>query len=256
MSARASNAARRGALRGVLLGLTVFAVTGRSFADETKTVLRTEPSAEQRGADAYDRAIDAYGKGDKQSALRFMAEAYSISPHVELVYDMAKLEKELGRCRDALQHYRQYLKEASGGVMTPAASSSVRELEARCGTDAPKAHADPMKIVGWSAIGAGVAAGVAGIYFAIAGQGAADDAQRILRTDEQLGKSWDSGDQRVRDGQRDNTVATVCLATAGTLITGGTLLLLFGSKIASRHEETVTVGTVHGGSVVTYTRGF
>lgn len=256
MSVRASNAERRGALRGVLFGLTVFALAGRSSADETKTVPRPEPSAEQRGADAYDRAIDAYARGDKQSALRLMAEAYAASPHIELVYDMAKLEKELGRCRDALEHYRQYLKEASGGVMTNTASSSVRELQARCGTDAPKAHVDPMKVVGWSAIGAGAAAGVAGIYFAVAGQDAADDAQRILRTDEQLGKSWSSGDQRVRDGQRDNTVATVCLATAGTLIAGGTLLLLFGSKLAFRHEETVTVGTVRGGSVLTYTRGF
>jgi hypothetical protein len=185
-----------------------------------------------------------------------MDQAYSISPHVELIYDMAKLEKELGRCADALEHYRQYLKVANGGAMQAAASSSVRELDARCGTEPSKARADPLKIVGWSAIGAGVAVGVAGIYFAIAGQNAADDVQRILRSDEQSGKSWDSGYEREKDGQHDNVVATVCVATASTLIAGGTLLLVFGTKNESRHEQSVAVGSVRGGSLVTYTHGF
>jgi hypothetical protein len=214
------------------------------------------PSAEQRAAAAYDRAIDAYGRGDKESALRLMSEAYTLSPHVELVYDMAKLENELGHCRDALKHYRQYLHEAHGGVMADTAASATRTLQARCGDEQPAPRLDTMRIIGWSAIGAGVVAGATAAYFALAGQAAADDVQQILRADEQLGHSWDSGYQRQQEGQRDNTVATVCAVTAGTLIAGGTLILVLASPNKSGREQSVSVGGVRGGSLVTYTSHF
>lgn len=200
--------------------------------------------------------MDAYGRGDKEAALRFIEEAYTRSPHIELVYDRARLEKELGRCEPALRHYRQYLKEAGEGASSGSARSAVRELDARCGRDDAKSGDDTMKIVGWSVIGAGVAAGVAGVYFALAGQEAQNDAEQILRRDEQLGKSWDSGYQREQDGRRDNTAATICVATAGTLIAGGAVILVLDSKSGPRSEQRFRVGAVRGGSLLTYTRAF
>jgi len=237
-------------------GLFVLAFDNGARAEEVAPSPPAPPSAEQRAAAAYDRAMDAYGRGDKESALRLMSEAYTFSPHVELVYDMAKLENELGRCRDALKHYRQYLHEAHGGDMTTTAASSANTLQARCGDEQSKTRGDTMRTIGWSAIGAGVVAGAAATYFALAGQDAADDVQQILRADEQLGKSWDSGYQRAKEGQRDNTVATVCAITAGTLIAGGTLVLVFASPNKAGREQSLSVGGVRGGTLVTYTSHF
>jgi hypothetical protein len=200
--------------------------------------------------------MELYGTGDKESALRSMSEAYALSPHVELVYDLARLENELGRCRDALGHYRQYLRDASGGAMVDTAASAARTLQARCGEDRSATSRDTMRIIGWSAIGAGVVAGVSAVYFALAGQAAADDVQQILKADEQLGKNWDAGYRREQDGQRDNTVATVCAATAGTLIAGGALILVLAATPGSGREQSLSVGAVRGGSIVTYAGHF
>ena len=140
--------------------------------------------------------------------------------------------------------------------MAHIAASAVSALEARCGEDGSKARDDTMRIIGWSAIGAGVVAGVSAVYFALSGQAAADDVQQILRADEQLGKSWESGYRRAEEGQRDNTIATVCAATAGTLIAGGTLMLVLASTPKAGREQSLSVGAVRGGSMVTYTGRF
>jgi hypothetical protein len=256
LSIGAPSVARRNSSLHAAVGLLVLSVAGSARADDGVSPSPAPPSTEERASAAYDKAMDLYGKGDKESALRFMSEAYALSPHVELVYDMAKLENELGRCRDALQHYQQYVRDARDGVTVDDAARAARTLQARCGEDLPKARMDTMRVIGWSAIGAGVVAGVSAVYFAIAGQAAAEDVQQILRADEQLGKSWNSGYQREQDGQRDNVIATVCAATAGTLIAGGTLVLVFASHPKSRREQSFSFGPVRGGSILTYTTHF
>ncbi len=239
-----------------MCGLLLLGVGSSARADEVSSRPPAPRSAEERAAAAYDRAMDLYGKGDKASALQSMSEAYALSPHVELVYDLAKLENELGRCRDALGHYRQYLREANGGAMAETATRAAHSLQARCGEDESAARRDTLRVVGWSAIGTGVVVGVAAVYFALAGQAAADDVQQILRADEQLGKNWDAGYRREQEGQRDNTIATICAATAGTLIAGGTLVLVLSSRPKSGNEQSLSVGAVRGGSLLTYSGRF
>jgi tetratricopeptide (TPR) repeat protein len=101
-------------------------------------ILLVFTSATARAADddpaalAYQRALSRYAAGDIQGALTDMNDSLRLSGRWELLYNIARLQDELGRCPDALASYREYLGRVPDGQYRAAAAQASDALEARC----------------------------------------------------------------------------------------------------------------------------
>jgi hypothetical protein len=84
-----------------------------------------------------------YEAGDVAGALTSMRESYRLSARPELLYNIARLEKELGDCAPALADYREYVERAPQGRYRADASSAIDELSARCPPSHPALKGAP-----------------------------------------------------------------------------------------------------------------
>lgn len=66
-----------------------------------------------------------------------MQESYRLSGRAELIYNIARLESELGDCPASLSHYREYLHKVPNGRYRLPAEQASNELAQRC----PEQHA-------------------------------------------------------------------------------------------------------------------
>ena len=164
----------------------------------------------ERAVLVYRRALALYDEGKLEAALEGMRESYRLSRRAELLYNVARIEDEVGDCASALMSYRQYLDRVPDGRYRDPAAQATERLVAHCPEptagaprtavpsaaaasatrmpaqrviEAPKAGTDGLtstrsstaRWVGWSAIGAGALAGVGAVYFTTA----AGDAARL-----------------------------------------------------------------------------
>jgi hypothetical protein len=77
-----------------------------------------------------------YDSGDLPGALASMRESYRLSQRAELLYNIARLEGELGDCAASLTDYRLYVRQVPDGRYRSEADQATRELSQRC-PDAP-----------------------------------------------------------------------------------------------------------------------
>jgi hypothetical protein len=200
---------------------------------------------------AFERANGAYETGDIDGALRQMQEAYRLSSLPQLLYNVAKLERELGRCRPALVDYRRYLAEAPGGPTTDAAARAASELDRECGVG-PTGYWRPRRVIGWSALAAGAAAGTVAVVFSVAARGASNDVEESAKRAQSQRAPYDAHDREL-DGRRDQTLASVFAVAAGAFTAGGILLLVLGPHEGERVPATnVDVAPLPGGGEFTY----
>jgi len=99
------------------------------------------------------------------------------------------------------------------------------------------------RVIGWSALGAGVAAGVAALYFADSAHSAQTEVNNALNAEQSasvtMRPTWDSfGSAREADGQRAQTLSEVFGVTAGVLVLGGVALAIFTPDNATKTEST------------------
>ena len=79
---------------------------------------KLEPPVDDAGkeaAAAFDRAMKAYEARDLTGALAAMRESYRLSGRTELLYNLARLEQELGACPEALADYPELVARNSLG---------------------------------------------------------------------------------------------------------------------------------------------
>jgi hypothetical protein len=118
-------------------------VTRKSAAFAVIVLLVT--SANARAADddpaalAYHRALSRYAAGDIMGALADMNNSLRLSGRWELLYNIARLQDELGRCADAVASYREYVERVPNAQYRASAAEASAALEARC----PPAAAQP-----------------------------------------------------------------------------------------------------------------
>jgi len=207
-------------------------------------------SPDQAAEAAYDAALARYDSGDIEGALAAMQQSFALSQRPELLYNLARLEREAQRCRASLADYRLYLERVPQGRYRQAAEQSVTELSSECASAdsetaptssapaAPAANREPEpssrarlpywttpRVVAWAAISAGVASGAGAIYFMVSAKAARDDVARSVELEVMGGAHWDQA--RQDDQHRDLALARVLGGCAGALVTGGALTLLF-----------------------------
>jgi len=213
---------------------------------------------------AYRRGRAAYAAGDVGGALEGMRESYRLSGRSELLFNIARLERELGHCDAARDDYRGYLMRVPNGKYRGDAERAASELDNQCGAAhsiapslgvvprpasrefaAPqprRAVAQPYwtneRLLGWSFISAGVLAAGGAIYFNFAALSARRQAASSIVAEERGGPDWNESFQ---DRQhRDSTVAQVLGVASGVFVLGGTIALLMSPR-GSEHSARATV---------------
>jgi hypothetical protein len=189
-----------------------------------------------------------------------MKESYRISAHPELLYNIAKLERELGHCEGSLARYQNYLKQSHGGEFHDAAVAAERELGKTCGAPRSSPHAASYwttpRVVGWSAIGASALSTGAAIYFAASADSADADVQRMVQLHVKEGNTWTTQDHdRETDASTARTAAIVSTALAASFAAGGVLLLVLPGR-SERPPPSVSLVPQSGGGFVGYAQRF
>lgn len=256
-------------------------------AKQTATEPTPDPtvSSERAAAVAYEQALSTYATGNVKGAFDRMLESYRLSQRPELLYNLARLERELQECQAALEDYRRYLERVPNGRYRDDATQSITELSRDCPRPdptptvaaqpvpappraaaaevPPKAHAQrdtrywtAPRVVGWSAVASGVVAEGGMLYFWLAGKAARDDFAATVHR-------YKGGplplDESARDRQhRDLTAAQVLGVAGGALITGGALVLILGprSQPAAPAPASAFLYLEPGGMGAAYSRSF
>jgi hypothetical protein len=251
----------------------------------------TEKAAEA----AYQQAQLKYARNDLEGALGNMRESYRLCQRPELLYNLAMLERELHQCSVALADYTSYLQQLPQGRYREAAEQASAELGRECPGAAaapppsvapPPAAAPPAapplvrkvetaptrepenlaltrpdapywtppRVIGWSAVTAGVLAGAGALYFTMAAVSARDDYRNSIIAAEHGNGSYDPS---LQDRQhRDQRLAQVLAVSGGALVTGGVLVLIFGSKNAEQAAATAQLQAQPGWLGACYTQRF
>lgn len=175
-----------------------------------------------------------------------------------------------GRYRDGAEHASADLSRECPVVPTPSAvfpsaaptaqpapppvanvqspSSGNAENPAPARAEAPVAptasYWTPPRVIGWSAISAGVLAGAGALYFTGAALAERRDYKRTV--DAEAAKPG-SIDPSLQDKQhRDDLTARVLAVAGGALVAGGATVLLFGSKGGAQPRATAQVQALPG----------
>jgi hypothetical protein len=266
-------------------------VTPAALQEPTRvadTAPRSPPPKSTAGAEAaYQQAQAKYAKNDVEGALESMRESYRLCQRPELLYNLAMLERELHQCRPALDDYSRYLQHVPQGRYRQTAEQAMGELNSECPAVAaanaappppaprlttksePPSAPDPSKnavsqsnspywtaprVIGWSAVTAGVLAGAGALYFTVAAVSARNDYQRSIEAASQGTGSYDPS---LQDKQhRDQTLAQVLAVSGGALVTGGALVLILGSKNPAHAESTTQVQAWPGWLGASYSQRF
>jgi tetratricopeptide (TPR) repeat protein len=234
------------------LGATSAIAQDAGVADGSAAAPVSSSVAEQE----YDRAIALYAKGKKLEALQAMQECYRLSRRVDLLYNIGKLQRELGRCVESLASYRDYVQREPTGPSSELSRAAIRELEGICATPEPSPrYFTAPRIVGWSSVLAGVGAGIAGVVFEVNAHASADEERRLAATS---GVSWGSVNQRAQDARREQALGIVFGALGGAFITGGVLCLTLWAPGGTKEKgrSGVAVAIHPGGALVDYAVSF
>lgn len=219
-------------------------------APEEAPAERRAPAPPNAAEVAYDRAIALYATGDRVGALSAMRDSYRLSGHPDLLYNVAKIERELGRCASAREAYGEYLHAVPKGTYSETSRLALRKLEVECPTQEPKSeYWTTARIVGWSMIAAGVGAAAGALAFEVQAHSDASEVQRYARTS---GEPWDrTGYPRSVDAQEEQTLAAV-FAVAGGVLVGGGVLCLVSSSRREGERPAVSVAVAPGRAFVGY----
>ncbi len=205
-----------------------------------------------------------------------MQESHRLSQRAELLYNIARIEGELGDCRASLADYQRYLELVPAGQYRSAAAEASQRLAAECPEPAPvaavaaaalgpaaetpppapdpeaptdervaSAPAEPPsywtapRIIGWSAVAAGTVAAAGAVYFAFSARDARDRYQHSIDA-AYAGNDQTLIDQGALAEQRtDQRWARALGVTGGVLAAGGILLLVLAP---SSHSRSATAG--------------
>jgi tetratricopeptide (TPR) repeat protein len=248
-----------------------------------------EASAPQPAAAAFKRSLDRYAAGDLHGALEAMRESHRLSNRTELLYNIARIEEEIGDCEASLADYNRYLELVPNGRYRQPATEASQKLGERCPPTAstvptatvapqavappappaePKPKADdeanpqklaakprsPPSVVGWAAIALGAAAGAGAVYFTVA---AADAHDRFQRRVDAYKPGSGPLDFSAQDEQhRNQRWATVLAVTGGALVTGGVVVVLLAPRAATQPASTAALHLTPGQLGASFSHSF
>jgi len=291
------------------LGASFLLSSARALAQDNATRSRGEPAAnpesragaptgdttnarssaaeverDQAAARAYQQALSAYSRGDVQAAFQNMQQSYLLSGRAELLFNLARLERELQHCEAARSDYEGYVRSVQNGKFRSEAQQAVQDLQRQCPADsAPKTEpassaaeppADPpaalpppsavpfprtressharaesywtaRRIVGWSATASGVITGGVALYFLNAAISDHDAAAKIAAPYKSAPRNPPWASKEEAE-HRELRAAYVLGITAGALVVGGVVVLLLSPKSNASATASATIAAYPG----------
>ena len=253
-----------------------------------------EPPVNAEAAALFREAEARYVAGDVAGALEAMDRSYTLSGRAELLFNLGELRRELGRCADARRDYEAYLERVTAGARRESAREALDALRTECpdaadvtppasppapvlapaiperasvvvppSANVPVAESDrsvrPLTVAGWSAIGAGVLAGIGATVFAVK---AANDESRLESRIKELQRTpdgdgfYDADEELEADGKRSAMWARVLGIGAAGFAGVGVSLLVFGRERDDTKRGAVSLEWRGDGAAAAYRRSF
>lgn len=252
-------------------------------AEESGNKAQDASNGDQQAQAAYERAMAAYDHGDAAAALAAMLESYRLSGKPELLYNLARLQRELHQCGDARANFLAYLSRVPDGRYRDNAERASRELGHECESEAavkekpgtqaaistgarthvaklqhaataqPPPYWTTRSVLAWSAISTGVLGGGAALSFYFAARAARDDVAKSVNAAAMGGPHWNQA--RQDDQHRDLTIAQVLGAASGALFSAGALVLILGANPSGEHA-TASISIAPGVLAARYSKAF
>jgi tetratricopeptide (TPR) repeat protein len=241
--------------------------------------------AERTAEAAYQQAQACYAKNDVPGALESMSESYRLSQRPELLYNLALLEQELQHCQAALDDFAAYLQRAPQGRYRDAAEHARTELTRVCPipetvhaaplppgqikpapvltvpkNDQPSvsrakaAYWTPSRVIGWSAITAGVLAGGGALYFSVSARASRNEYQQSVDAQYNGGPPRDLSLEAAQ--HRKQALAEGLTVSGCALVAGGILAMLLTPNERKPSETRAFIDVEPGRLVAFYLRSF
>ena len=89
------------------MALAAFAVP--QFPQRARADAAVSAKDQKKAADLFKKAVDAYRKGDFQTTVDLLTQAYTLDPQPVLVYNLARAHEGLGNTDAAIEAYEKFL---------------------------------------------------------------------------------------------------------------------------------------------------
>src|SRR5688572_4563087 len=93
----------------LVLGAVLFGLAGTAAADDPAKRKAAPDKFTKAAGEAFRAANAADQKGDLPPALGLYQKAFAISPHEATIFNIADVERRLGKLTDAIRSYETYL---------------------------------------------------------------------------------------------------------------------------------------------------
>jgi tetratricopeptide (TPR) repeat protein len=235
---RAAGGYDRG-VRSRTAAAVVFSALVACLFGATSAVAQPRPEGEtevERARFHFMAGRAYYDDARYDDAAREFEEAYRLTRHPDVLYNLGLTYERMGRSRDAVVHYRQYLDEAPDGPERAQIVDRIRRLEAEAGpvpVERPDARPPPAPrtphtddrgapVLGWSLVAGGGAVGIGAL---ITGVLAASTHADLEESCEGRVCPRDRADD-IDSGQTMSTVSTVLTAVAVAAAAVGVVLVV------------------------------
>jgi len=191
---RPASGARRAALALVLT---------LAFAPAAGAEPRSEDD-DKRARELFEIGDAHYAAGRYEESVKYFGQAYELSPHAALLFNIANAYERMERYKEAAEHLRRYLKSPKAenvaavrerirrlelsakeleGVEAAGGDSSAAAPVTKSPLDAEEDQADRSNLLPYSLMGAGAAVIGAGVVFGLLSRQAGNDADALCTGD-------------------------------------------------------------------------
>jgi hypothetical protein len=242
----------------LLVGAAAHAQPGGAPAPATPDADRAE--AER----VYDEGTKHYDLGEWDLAIAAFKQAYERMPDPLFLFDIAQSYRRAGRCHEARDFYKSFVRDAPAAENRPKADKFIIDMDdcarkqdeqaalAARATPLPRpitAGAEPrlrgLHVAGIATAGAGVLFGVAGGVFSWR----ANDASRKVETLCRSGCVASAVAELDARGQASDRDAEILYAASGAAIVAGAAMFLW-AETHPREPEPVAIAPVAGGGAM------
>jgi hypothetical protein len=238
----------------------------------------TRDSTHERAAELYRQADALYGNGETARALDAMQRSFELSGYAELLFNIGQLQRELHDCPGALKSFEAYLARATHGTHREETGRIVETLRTQCPEAAVPAPANapvapaathrplavtaadqpgdgywtPLRIAGWSTIGAAVVTAAGALYATARAQSYEGRDEDRINSEKASGSGYQTSDKTIEeDGERASSWARALGITAVGLTAIGVSLIVISPERPQPANAAIRVGVGPGRAWVT-----
>jgi tetratricopeptide (TPR) repeat protein len=134
--------------RPLLLAIALTAFATAQFPEPARAGSTVASKDQKKAADLFKKSVDAYRKGDFQTTVDLLTQAYALDPQPVLLYNLARAQEGLGNTDAAIDAYEKFLaqdpKAADRGAIEQRLTTLRRQRDERIAAQKAR-EAEPTK---------------------------------------------------------------------------------------------------------------